>query len=362
MNPAGESPKSVNASIFIGGLKPTVKRSDVIAHFTKYGEVKNVNLGKLPDKLNNRGFAFVKFATAESADKVLLEKQLIMGREVECRLSYGKKFNKVDMEVNSKRKLYVSELLQTEKNEDLQAYFSQFGQIEQAYIIFYPNTTISKCFGYVEFKLDCEAKKALKNKHQTWNVVHFKNYKTLQDNKTNDSIEKSVNKINFKDSICSDSTSAGSSQKLQNCVSPSNKGVISPKHAEIQQCNQTIPTYENAEIQEYNNYYNGYSQEQNNGYYDQQQYQQNQYYGYQQQEADQYYNYYQTGENCMDYYNQQNCMYGQNPNYQPTYDYYQYNLPTCNNENAYYNQMCYTQETQQCENMNNTLETYYQNA
>ena len=80
-----------NASIFIGGLKPTVKRTDIVAHFSKYGEVKNVNMGKLPSGMNNRGFAFVKFSNTQTNDLVLAEKQLIMGREVECRVSFGKK-------------------------------------------------------------------------------------------------------------------------------------------------------------------------------------------------------------------------------------------------------------------------------
>merc|ERR1712194_707796 len=93
-----DTQRNENASIFVGGLKPAVKRTDIVAHFSKYGDVKNVNMGKLPANLNNRGFTFIKFCDSQSADLVLAEKQLIMGREVECRLSYGKKYNQVDME------------------------------------------------------------------------------------------------------------------------------------------------------------------------------------------------------------------------------------------------------------------------
>ena len=177
------SQSTQNASLFIGGLKPSVTRNDMITHFSKYGDVKNVNMGKLPAGLHNRGFAFIRFCNVSSTDRVLADKQLIMGREVECRLSYGKKFNQLDMEINSKKKLYVSELSPNDQNEDLELYFSKFGKIDQSYIIYYPNTSISKCFGYVEFKNEKSASKALNGNHQTWKITNFKSYKELKDNK-----------------------------------------------------------------------------------------------------------------------------------------------------------------------------------
>ena len=342
-----------NASIFVGGIKPAVKRSDIIEHFSKYGDVKNVNMGKLPANLNNRGFTFIKFCKSQSVDLVLAEKQLIMGREVECRLSYGKKYNQVDMEINSKRKLYISELSSSDKNEDLQSYFSKFGKIEQAYIIYFPNTSISKCFGYVEFKKENNATKAMNAKHKTWKVSNFKCYKNLKEYKQ----ELSDSKQELSDSMTrhntskssvskSDDDSTGSSSNLSKKITGQKKGALYSKIVEDQQKFFTKDNYQ-TDYQESSNY----SQEENNYY-------QNNYqvpYYEDQQQID-YYN--QDYSQCYDY--QQ-----VDPNY--SYNYQQYpdqyyntqSLPyDYNMQNNYYNGAYYQQDEQVVSNGYQNFDSY----
>lgn len=330
--------RNENASLFIGGLKPAVKRQDIVAHFTKYGEVKNVNMGKLPSGMNNRGFAFVKFSNVQDNELALADKQYIMGREVECRLSYGKKYNQVDMEINSKRKLYVCDLSAEDKNEDLQSYFSVFGKIDQAYIIYYPNTQVSKCFGYVEFKHEKSAAKALNAKHNTWKVSNFKSYKDLKIPKNEFSDSKTVKKSENTLST-SDSENSGSENNFSLKISAKKKGAIYSKIVEEQQKNYSIGTCQtdmqqspNFNQEQYNYYPNsceaGYYQDQQQiDYYNQEC---NQYYGYQQidpnysygyeQYPNQYYNSQQVNYEYNNQNNYYNCDYYQQNDQMITYD------------------------------------------
>jgi len=342
-----DAQRTENASLFVGGLKPSVKRTDIVAHFNQYGEVKNVNMGKLPSGISNRGFAFVKFSDAQTVELVLAEKQFIMGREVECRLSYGKKYNQVDMEINSKRKLYVSDLSNEDKNEDLQNYFARFGKIDQAYIIYYPNTTISKCFGYVEFKKEGSATKALNAKHKTWKVSNFKSYKELKDNKQDFSDNNSKKDNSKKELSTSDSDSIGSSQNLSKSITAKKKGAIYSKIVEDQQnsyskINHVMDVHLNSDVaQEQYNYYpndyqtNYYQDQQQIDYYNQDYYQ---YYGYQQVDSnncygyEQYPNQYSDAQNLPYYYNSQNGYYND--------QYYQQNGQVNANSYQNYNDYC----------------------
>ena len=362
-----DTQKNENASLFVGGLKPAVKRTDIVAHFSKYGDVKNVNMGKLPTGLNNRGFTFIKFCKSTSVELVLAEKQLIMGREVECRLSYGKKYNQVDMEVNSKRKLYVSELSTSDKNEDLQNYFSKFGKIEQAYIIYYPNTTISKCFGYVEFKKENNATKAMNVKHKSWKVSNFKSYKNLKDSKqelsdTKQELSESNTRHNTSKS---DVDSTGSLSNLSKNVTAQQKGALYSKIVEEQQNSYTKENYQ-TDLQESSNF----SQEENNCYQNNYQipcYEDQQQIDYYNQDYSQYYNYQQVEPTYS--YQQVEPTYSYQQ-VEPTYNYQQYpdqynntqNLPyDYNTENNYYNGAYYQQDGQVVSNNYQNFDCYNTN-
>merc|ERR1719310_1650998 len=57
-------------TVFVGGLRKTTDEDKVIAHFSKYGPVENVDVKRLPDG-TSRGFAFVKFVNKDSVAKVV---------------------------------------------------------------------------------------------------------------------------------------------------------------------------------------------------------------------------------------------------------------------------------------------------
>ena len=74
-------------TIFVGGIKPHLKKEYLIKHFKKYGDIVSLFLKTDPQAKLNKGFAFLVYKSESSVEKVLSEPQIIAGREVECRLS-----------------------------------------------------------------------------------------------------------------------------------------------------------------------------------------------------------------------------------------------------------------------------------
>jgi len=72
--------------VFVGGLRKTTEDDRVTAHFAKFGQVEHVDIKRLPDG-TSRGFAFVKFADAESIERVIdaHAKHMIDNKWVEVR-------------------------------------------------------------------------------------------------------------------------------------------------------------------------------------------------------------------------------------------------------------------------------------
>merc|ERR1719482_743414 len=72
--------------VFVGGLRKTTEEDRVTAHFAKFGQVEHVDIKRLPDG-TSRGFAFVKFADADSVERVIdaHAKHMIDNKWVEVR-------------------------------------------------------------------------------------------------------------------------------------------------------------------------------------------------------------------------------------------------------------------------------------
>ena len=143
-------------SLFIGGLKSTTNRKVLFNHFKFYGEIVNVKLKYDKVTKRNKGFAFIDFKCKEGVDLVLQNQQTIEGRTVECKrggLDNESRIqaNKIDKYNSSLCKIFIHGLKSYQTADDLRAYFSKYGEITNAYLIYHPETKESKGFGYVHF-------------------------------------------------------------------------------------------------------------------------------------------------------------------------------------------------------------------
>merc|ERR1719330_786264 len=81
-------------AVFVGGLRKSTSEDKVTSHFSKYGQVDNVDIKRLPDG-TSRGFAFVKFVDPETVDRVVEARSshMIDNKWVAVRPHGGSAFN-----------------------------------------------------------------------------------------------------------------------------------------------------------------------------------------------------------------------------------------------------------------------------
>lgn len=102
----------------------------------------------------SKGYGFLSCDSKKTYNRILeTRNHEIKGRMVEINKALNKN-SAIPSDIRSKglRKLFVGGLAQKTEQVDLETYFSAFGEVLTSYLIYDPNTKLSKNFGYVEFK------------------------------------------------------------------------------------------------------------------------------------------------------------------------------------------------------------------
>ena len=147
--------KSQSTKLFIGSLNSKPNRSALEHHFSKYGEITKFQL--IRDKRRKyqcAGFGFLTFKHEADALKCLKSTHFHQGRELILKRALkGGELTSFRKELTNRR-YFVGNLPKGTSNNDLELYFSQFGEIECAYLIRDHRSQKSKNFGYVIFKYE----------------------------------------------------------------------------------------------------------------------------------------------------------------------------------------------------------------
>ena len=138
-------------TIFVGGFGPFLTESEIRTYFGKYGEILYIILKKDNEKGINKGFAFVRYDSQESVDKVLAAKHELDGRRVDVAIAHSGMNKDQDTTFYISHRLCVKGLAKSVTNEEMEDYFNKFGEVRKAFVIMDPVTKQSKLFGYVEF-------------------------------------------------------------------------------------------------------------------------------------------------------------------------------------------------------------------
>ena len=138
--------------LFVGGLNYLSLRDDIKSYFQTFGKVQSCSL--LTDKLTgkSRGFAFVSIKDPQNIleKKILSRKHEINGKIVDVKpVVEGKK--REDM-IDSSKKIFVGGLEPTVTKNDLIEFFSKFGKVKDASVLFDNNRNASRGFGFVSFE------------------------------------------------------------------------------------------------------------------------------------------------------------------------------------------------------------------
>ncbi|ESO05154.1 hypothetical protein HELRODRAFT_77746, partial [Helobdella robusta] len=140
--------------MFIGGLSWQTTAEVLQDYFTKFGTVNECTIMRDPGTKRSRGFGFVTFSDPESVVKVLnggphqLDSKLVDPKIAVPRQNITSNHSKI----TKTKKIFIGGLSLTTSVDDVKAYFSQYGQIEDAMMMLDKTTQRHRGFAFVTFE------------------------------------------------------------------------------------------------------------------------------------------------------------------------------------------------------------------
>ena len=138
--------------LFVGGLNYLSLREDIKSYFETFGKVQSCSLLADRSTGKSRGFAFVSIKDPQGTleNKILSRKHEINGKIVDVKIAVeGKKREEM---MDSSKKIFVGALEPTVTEKDLIDFFSKFGKVREASVLFDNNRNASRGFGFVAFE------------------------------------------------------------------------------------------------------------------------------------------------------------------------------------------------------------------
>ncbi|KAH9493773.1 DAZ-associated protein 1 [Dermatophagoides farinae] len=140
--------------IFVGGLSWETNEDKLRDYFTEFGDVTECLIMKNPETGKSRGFGFVTFMDPNSVRKVLnVQNHQLDGRTIdpkECNLRTAAKSRKEYRHTNFS-KIFLGGLPPNITETRLKEFFSKYGNVTEAIIMFDQEKKKSRGFGFLSF-------------------------------------------------------------------------------------------------------------------------------------------------------------------------------------------------------------------
>ncbi|KAG5252446.1 hypothetical protein OIU77_018229 [Salix suchowensis] len=167
--------------LFIGGISWDTNENRLKEYFGAYGDVLEAVIMKDRATGRARGFGFVVFADPAVAERVVMEKHLIDGRNVEAKKAVPREdqstLNKGSCSINGSpgpartKKIFVGGLASTVTESDFKKYFDQFGVIIDVVVMYDHNTQRPRGFGFITYDSEEAVDRVL---HKTFHELNGK--------------------------------------------------------------------------------------------------------------------------------------------------------------------------------------------
>ncbi|KAG7298363.1 hypothetical protein JYU34_017978 [Plutella xylostella] len=136
------------SKLFVGGLSWQTSSEKLRDYFAMFGPVTDVLIMKDPVTQRSRGFGFITFQEASSVDKVLaVPVHTLDGKRIDPKHATPKSAPRPA----KTKKIFVGGVGQDTSAEEVRAYFSQFGHVEDAVMLMDQQTKRHRGFGFVTF-------------------------------------------------------------------------------------------------------------------------------------------------------------------------------------------------------------------
>ncbi|XP_002533576.3 heterogeneous nuclear ribonucleoprotein 1 [Ricinus communis] len=171
------------SKLFVGGLNSKTDGDYLNLHFSKYGQVKETLIVMDKETGSSRGFGFVTFEDHSAADTAFRDQHFILGKKVDVKWATprnpchnSQEQNTIDpiqsngdendnrIELRTK-KIFVGGLPHDISNEEFKDFFSTFGTVRDAVVMYNGVTGRSRGFGFVTFDSEDSADTVLRNKY-----------------------------------------------------------------------------------------------------------------------------------------------------------------------------------------------------
>ncbi|XP_055907421.1 RNA-binding protein squid isoform X2 [Eupeodes corollae] len=155
-NSAESHGRDDDRKLFVGGLSWETTEKELREHFGHYGEIESINVKTDPQTGRSRGFAFIVYTAADAIDKVIAVSDHIINNK------------KVDPKKAKARhgKIFVGGLTPEISDDEIKAYFGQFGTIVEVEMPFDKQKSQRKGFCFITFDSECNVNELLKTPKQ----------------------------------------------------------------------------------------------------------------------------------------------------------------------------------------------------
>ncbi|VDQ05214.1 unnamed protein product [Trichobilharzia regenti] len=151
MRPFGDSKADQDKKLFVGGLNPKTDENSLKSYYEQWGEIIDVVVMKDPRSQKSRGFGFVTYKDASSVDAAQNNRpHSLDGKEVDSKRAMPREETSPEVHA-AVRKIFVGALRKDVTSEDLNDYFSQYGNVVDAQIVMAKDTNTSRGFAFVTF-------------------------------------------------------------------------------------------------------------------------------------------------------------------------------------------------------------------
>lgn len=140
--------------IFVGSLSYEVDKNRLRECFKQYGNIKKALVIRDQKTGQSKGYGFITFSCRSSFEAAMENPTYVNGRVADCHPVMTKGALKEQEQRDLSNKLFVGGISQSTKSEDLHHYFSRFGRIREARVLYDGKTGKSRGFGFILFEKD----------------------------------------------------------------------------------------------------------------------------------------------------------------------------------------------------------------